>query len=90
MIRRPDSVVAEDVYTELERIEQLENAWNKYAIAASYIPAAATSAIMFFGGDWKDAGMSGALAVIPALLMLLADRWEGLWVRIYPPSTQHN
>lgn len=80
MIREPQRISGDNIYEELKRIEEMENAWGQYAIAASYIPAAATSAIMFFGGDWKDAAMSGALAIIPALLLLVANKWERLWV----------
>lgn len=82
IVRDPEGLTMPNIYAELERIESLESAWSQYAIAASYVPAAATSAIMFFGGDWKDAAMSGALAVIPAALLLIANRWERLWVCI--------
>lgn len=80
IVRDPAGLTMPNIYAELERIEGLESAWNQYTIAASYVPAAATSAIMFFGGDWKDAAMSGALALIPAALLLVANRWERLWV----------
>lgn len=80
MIRKPEGTSVDNIYGELKRIEEMENAWGQYAIAASYVPAAATSAIMFFGGDWKDAAMSGTLAIIPALLLLVANKWERLWV----------
>lgn len=80
MIRGPEKISTDVIYGELKRIEEMEDAWGQYAIAASYVPAAATSAIMFFGGDWKDAAMSGALAIIPALLLLVANKWERLWV----------
>lgn len=80
IVRRPGKNSLDDINNELKRIEALPNAWDQYAIAASYVPAAATSAIMFFGGDWRDAAMSGALAVIPALLLLAANKWERLWV----------
>lgn len=80
MIRRPEDFHLNIVYAELERIKVMKSAWSEYAIAASYVPAAATSAIMFFGGDWGDAAMSGALAVIPALLRLVTNKWEKLWV----------
>ncbi|KAH0606168.1 uncharacterized protein H6S33_003829 [Morchella sextelata] len=79
IVRDPAGLTMPNIYAELERIESLESAWNQYAVAASYVPAAATSAIMFFGGDWKDAAMSGALALIPAALLLVANRWERLW-----------
>lgn len=80
MIREPEGTSVDNIYGELKRIEGMENAWGQYAIAASYVPAAATSAIMFFGGDWKDAAMSGVLAIIPAFLLLVANKWERLWV----------
>lgn len=76
MIRRPGEIPIGHIYGELERIEEMENAWGQYAVAASYMPAAATSAIMFFGGDWKNAAMSGALAVIPEPLLLVENKWE--------------
>lgn len=80
LIRGPGEISIDYIYRELERIEEMENARGQYAVAASYVPAAATGAIMFFGGDWKDAAMSEALAIILALLLLVANRWQKLWV----------
>ncbi|KAL7268084.1 pheromone-regulated protein prm10 [Rhizina undulata] len=79
IIREPAQNDVTEITAELERIAALKNAFSELAIAVSYIFAAGTSAIMFFSGTWRDAGMSAALAIIPASLLLVANRYSALW-----------
>ena len=82
MIRTPADTNIDASSADLAAIESTVPAFSPIWIAASYIFAAMTSAIMFFHGNWKDAGMSGALAMIPAGLMLLANQYGQLWVTL--------
>ncbi len=81
LIRNPADTNIDASSADIARIEATSPAFSHMWIGVSYIIAATTSAIMFFHGTWRDAGMSGALATIPAGLMLLANQYEQFWVR---------
>ena len=72
----------ESAVATLENINGSTDPFQELMIVAMYPLSAFTSAIMFFHGGWKDAGMSALLACVPAALRLVANRWSFLWVSL--------
>lgn len=85
ILRHPTQSSVDDLLVDLAQIEATPSAFSSNSIAVSYVFTATTGAIMFFHGNWKEAAMSGALATIPATLLLLANRFSQLLV-----STLHH
>ncbi|MCJ1469129.1 hypothetical protein MMC07_007762 [Pseudocyphellaria aurata] len=79
ILRHPTQSSVDDLLADLAQIEATPSAFSSVAIGISYVFTAATAAIMFFHGTWKDAAMSSALAIIPATLMLVAKEFSQLW-----------
>lgn len=84
ILRHPTQSSVEDLLADLAQIEATPSAFSSVAIGISYLFTAVTGAIMFFHGNWKDAAMSGTLAIIPATLMLVANEFGQLWVSLLP------
>ncbi|KAJ3043515.1 hypothetical protein HDV00_004904 [Rhizophlyctis rosea] len=63
----------------MEKILCAPDPFPEWVIVAMYHISAFTSAILFFHGGWKDAGMSALLACVPAGLRIAANRWGYLW-----------
>lgn len=82
ILRHPAQRSVDALLADLAQIEATPSAFSAVSVAISYVFAATTGAIMFFHGNWKDAAMSGVLAIIPATLMLLANEFSQLWVSV--------
>lgn len=82
ILRHPAQSSVDALLADLAQIEATPSAFSSVSICISYVLTATTGAIMFFHGNWREAAMSGALAIIPATLMLLADQFSQLWVRL--------
>lgn len=84
ILRHPTQRSVDALMADLAQIEATPSAFSPYSIGIVYVFTAMTGAIMFFHGDWKDAVISGVLAIIPATLMLLANEFSQLWVWFLP------
>lgn len=80
ILRHPAQRSVDALLADLAQIEATPSAFSSVSIGISYVFSATAGAIMFFHGTWKDAAMSGVLAIIPATLMLLANEFSQLWV----------
>ncbi|TPX55976.1 hypothetical protein PhCBS80983_g04887 [Powellomyces hirtus] len=79
VIRSGAAVDPHEARIELKAIKATADDWSELWIVGAYPLSAATSAIMFFHGDGGDALASGLLAIIPALMRLLANRYPAFW-----------
>ncbi|KAJ3276936.1 hypothetical protein HK104_003560, partial [Borealophlyctis nickersoniae] len=66
-------------WAQVEAIQRMPDPFPEWVVCVGYPVHAMTSAIMFFHGSWRDAGMSAVLACVPGGLRLVCNKYPTLW-----------